>query len=199
MEDNQNNNRIPLYLLVVFFAIFFGTSIFLIINRKKPLSEKEINSTTAAVPAIKPAEGSLSLKLSESKETTISVEEELKIDLIADSNKKNVVGYDLVLSYDLASFEFIEATSDLADFKIYPYKKEGYLSFLATKMLQSRTPSVFSGTKIASFSFRPVKAGKYSFSLKPLIGIDRTDLVTDKTEILDPDLNELKIEVFDNK
>lgn len=192
----EKNKTIFVYLLVIFFAVFVGTGIFLILNNKKPLSEKETIATTMIIPTVKPTQGSLNLKLFGNEETSLSTDKELKIDLIADSNEKNIVGYDLVLSYDPLAFDFVKATSDLADFKIYSYKRDNYLSFLATKTLQSQTPSVFTQTKIASLVFKPMKAGKFTFSLKPLIGKDKTDLVTDKTEVINPKLNELEIEVF---
>lgn len=195
-EKNQTIKIAFVYLLVIFFAVFIGTGIFLILNSKKPRSVKEIITTTVIIPTVVPTQGSLNLKLSENGKISLSTGKELKIDLVADSNAKNVVGYDLVLSYDLSSFDFVKATSDLPNFKIYSYKKDNYLSFLATKNLQGQTSAVFTQTKIASLSFKPMKAGKYRFSLKPLMGKDKTDLVTDKTEVLNPKLNQLEIEVF---
>ncbi len=194
MDNTQGKNKIFVYLLVIFFAIFIGTGIFLVANNKKTTINEQAASTSI-IPTTEPTQGSLNLKI-ENEEISLSTDKELKIDLIADSNEKNIIGYDLVLSYDPLAFDFVKATSDLADFKIYSYKRDGYLSFLATKTLQSQTSSVFTQTKIASLVFKPIKAGKFSFSLKPLMGKDKTDLVTDKTEVLNPKLNELEIEVL---
>lgn len=188
----EKNKMIPVYLLVIFMAVFIGTGVFLILNNKKSPSKNEAASTTGN--SVKQIEGSLDLKLSGSE--TLSVNKEFTIDVVADSNKKNIVGYDLVLYYDTSSFEFVNATSNITDFKIYSYSKGNYLSFLATKTLQGQTTSVFAQTKIASVIFKPVKAGKFNFALKPLLGNDKTDLVTDKTEVLNPKLNELGVQVF---
>lgn len=192
----EKSKTIFVYLLVIFFAVFIGTSIFLISNSKKPQSEKEKIATTATIPTVIPTQGSFDLKLSGNEKISLLAGKELNIDLIADSNEKNIVGYDVVLSYDLSSFDFVKATSNLPNFKIYSYKKDSYLSLLATKNLQSQTSAVFTRTKIANLSFKPLKSGRYSFSLKPLMGRDKTDLVTDKTEVLNPKLNKLEIEVF---
>jgi hypothetical protein len=197
MENNQPTNKIFIYLSVVFLAFFVGTGIFLVLNNKKSPAEKEVITTSSTIkqekmiiPTVKPTQGSLNLT-QENKEISLSGDKEIIIDLMADSNKKNIVGYDLVLSYDPLAFNFIKATTDLTDFKIYSYRRDNYLSFLATKSPQSQTTSVFTQTKIASLVFRPMKAGKYSFSLKPLMGKDKTDLVTDKTEVLNPVLNNI--------
>lgn len=200
MENNQGKNMTFTYLLVVFFALFVGTGIFLVLNNNNSASKKEGTAATSTikqeeiiVPSIKPTQGSLSLKLV--GEAMVTKNSEIQINLFADSNEKNIAGYDLALSYDPSSFDFVKAESNLADFKIYTYKRDGYLSFLATKSLQSQTSAVFIQTKIASLSFKPIKAGKFNFSLKSLIGKDKTDLVTDKTEVLNPQLNNLEIEV----
>jgi len=201
MENNQPANKIFIYLSVVFLAFFVGTGIFLVLNNKKSPAEKEVITTSSTIkqekmiiPTVKPAQGSLNLT-PENKEISLSGDKELIIDLVADSNEKNIVGYDLVLSYDPLAFNFIKATTDLVDFKIYSYRRDNYLSFLAAKSPQSQTLSVFTQTKIASLVFRPLKAGKYSFSLKPLIGKDKTDLVTDKTEVLNPVVNNIIITI----
>ncbi|KKS44945.1 MAG: hypothetical protein UV09_C0052G0003 [Candidatus Gottesmanbacteria bacterium GW2011_GWA2_42_18] len=191
----MEKNKVFVYLLIIFFAAFVGTGIFLVVNNKKTTINEQAASTSI-IPTTEPTQGSLNLKLFGNEKISLLTGQELSIDLIADSNEKNIVGYDLVLSYDPSSFDFVKATSDLVDFKIYSYKKDSYLSLLATKILQSQTTSVFAQTKIASLVFKPLKAGKFIFSLKSLIGKDRTDLVTDKTEVLNPKLNELEIEVF---
>jgi hypothetical protein len=196
MENNQEKSKtIFVYLLVIFLAVFIGSSIFLALNSKKPATEKEAATTSLTVPTVKPTEGSVDLKLSGNEEVSLSMDKEVRIDLMADSNGKNIVGYDLALSYDPLSFEFVNATSSLTDFKIYTYKKDGYLSFLATKTLQNQKESIFTQTKIASLVFRPLKTGKFAFSLKSLMGKDKTDLVTDKTEILNPKVNQVNINV----
>jgi hypothetical protein len=183
-----------IYLLVIFMAIFIGSGIFLVLN-KKTVTEKKTASASAAVPTVSPDQGSLDLT-SETEKVSLTASEELKINLVADSNGKNVVGYDLALSYDPTAFKFVDAVSDLTEFNINKYVRENYVSFLAVKSLQNQTPTIFNQTKIISFIFTPIKTGKFSFSLQPLLGRDKTDLVTDKTEVINPKLNKLEIEVY---
>ncbi|MFH0979871.1 MAG: cohesin domain-containing protein [Candidatus Roizmanbacteria bacterium] len=196
MENNQSNNKIFIYLLVMFFAFFIGTSIFLIINKQQPPPGNETETPTVVPLAeTEPTEGTLNLVFDQEEETSFPKGEEITINLEADSMEKNIVGYDVVLSYDPLAFEFVKATSVLADFKIYSYKKDSYLTLLGTKILQSQTPSVFDKTKIVSLVFRPLKAGQFDFALKPVFNKDKTDFITDETKILSPALNELKVEI----
>lgn len=195
MENNQNKNMFFTYLLVVFLAIFVGTGIFLVFNNKNSVPKDEETAKDTAIKqeqTVVPTQGSLSLVLANGS-TSVTVNSEVQVDLIADSNENNISGYDLALSYDPLAFDFVKATSNLTDFKIYTYKKNNYLSVLGIKSLQSQIPSVFTQSKIASLFFKPVKAGSYNFSLKPSIETDKTDFVTDKTEVLNPQLNDLEI------
>lgn len=197
MDNNQSNNQpknmVLTYLLVVFFALFVGTGIFLVFNNKNTAAKNNQQKQVVA-PSEAPTQGLINLVLSDGT-TSATVNKEVQVDVMADSNGNNISGYDLALVYDPTSFDFVRATSSFNDFKLYTYKKSNYLSILGTKIPQSQTPSVFSQTKIVSLFFKPVKAGNYSLSLKPLVDVDKTDLVTDQTEILNPQLNELEISV----
>lgn len=196
MDNNpQPKNMVLTYLLVMFFALFVGTGIFLVFNRNKntviALTDKQEQVVT---PSEAPTQGSVNLVLADGTIST-TINNEIQIDVIADSIENNISGYDLALAYDPTVFEFVRATSGLGDFKIYTYKKNNYLSVLGTKSPLSQTSSVFSQTKVATLFFKPIKTGNYSLSLKSLIDVDKTDLVTDKTGILNPKLNDLEISV----
>jgi len=198
-QKGKPKNMIFVYLLVVFFAMFIGTGIFLTFNNKSGTTKNQENDTTATIkqeqmviPTSAPTEGSFNLVLANGA-TSAKIDDEVQINVVADSNESNISGYDLALSYDPLAFDFVRATSNLSDFKIFSYKKSKDLSLLGTKSIQSQEPSVFSQTKIVSLFFKPVKIGSYNFSLKSKIDIDKTDLVTDKTEVLNPQLNDLVV------
>lgn len=203
METGNKNNKVMIYLLVVFFALFVGTSIFLLVNNKSQTSsEKEIETTptsveeqeASAVSFEEEKQGSLDLTI-DTETTSFPINKEITVGLKAGSMEKNIVGYDVVIVYDSSAFEFVKATSLLADFNIYTYKNDGYLSLLGTKIPQSKTPSVFNETKIVNLVFKPLKAGQFDLSLKTSFDKDKTDLITNETEVLVPALNELNIEV----
>ncbi|MFA6016812.1 MAG: hypothetical protein WC744_01865 [Patescibacteria group bacterium] len=200
MENFIKNHKAFFYLLLIFFAIFSGTGIFITLNTssKQPtVVNKELSKTVteSVVVSSDPAtEGALSLTTI--KDKVLSTDREFVVDIIADSNGKNITGYDLALSYDPIAFDFVKATSSRTDFKVYSYNRGNYLSFLVTKLPQSEKTSVFAQTKIISVVFKPNKKGAYNFSLKSEINKDKTDLVTDKTEILNPILSGLEVKVL---
>lgn len=208
----EQKNKVFIYLLVVFFAVFVGTGLFLVSGGKKnnPNVNQQQASTSATrevetatlkqenlvIPTAGPTEGSLSL-VPQKKEVMLA--ESVNIDLKAQSEGKNIVGYDIVLFYDPLSFEFVEAKSTIPDFKIYSYNRGTYLLLTSVKSLSSQAPTVFGsetdGQTIATLNFKPKKSGKFNFSLRQSTGSDVTDLVTDETEVLSPSLIDTSIEV----
>ena len=200
MENNAEKNNIFIYLLIVFLAIFFGTGVFLIMSSSKAKPTNQAGATTAAitkegemvVPTSVPTEGNLTLL---ADKEVVKNNNNFIVTMTANSGQKNIVGYDMVLYYDPASMEFVKAESLLPDFQIYPYKKDNYIVITAVKSLQSQSLSVFSGNKILSFTFTGKKIGKNNLSLRSSIGNEKTKLMTDKTETLNPKLSDLQIEI----
>lgn len=199
-------NRIFIYLLVIFFAVFVGTGLFLSVNNNKVASKQSANQTSTEVATIKqvdmvipttaPTQGSLTL-LPTSKDSRFQLKDNVTFNLNASSSGKNIVGYDVVLYYDPLSFDLVSADSTIPDFKVYSYKRGNYLTLTAVKSLQNNSQSVFDKTNIATLVFKPKKAGKYNFSLRQSSeGNEKTDIITDKTEVLNPTLMDTSVEVY---
>jgi hypothetical protein len=198
-ENNQGKNNIFIYLLVVFLAIFFGTGIFLFISNSKTKQGNETAATSSTIkeekmiiPTEMPVNSSLLLSTAV---TPVKLNNNFIVNVTANSGEKNIVGYDLILYYDPSLTEFVKAESLLPGFQIYTYKHNNYVVITAVKGLQNESLSVFSENKILSFTFRGLKIGKGSLSLKNSSGNEKTKLVTDKTESLNPKLNDLQIEI----
>jgi hypothetical protein len=205
----ENKNKVFIYLLIIFFAVFVGTGLFVGMDSKKQQSAttNEGASTTTkedvatlkqenmVIPTVPPTVGALSLTSAASYALTDNV----TLNLEGQSFGKNIVGYDTIIYYDPLSFEFIESKSNLADFKIYSYNRGNYLLLTAVKSLDSQTPTVLGSETgnqpMASIVFKPKKIGKSNFSLRQSAGQDVTDLVTDQTEVLNPALSDLSVEI----
>lgn len=188
------NNKTLTYLLIAFLVVFVVTGVFMFFSNKKTESIVSNESISPAVSEettqtkTEPTEGLMKLVLDKG---SYMKGEKVSINLEADSGDKSVVGYDVVLSYDPMAFEFVNATSSLVDYKLYSYKKENYLTLTAVKNLSSASSPLKS--RIATLVFNPIKSGEYSFSLEASINSEKTNMVTDKTEVLSPELNEVMI------
>ncbi len=213
MEDVQEKNQVFKYLLVVFFAVFIGTGIFLFLsnrskNPKEKISSVRVNSpeeTTAVIPTtvstatgntITTAPSSTSMTLeTDLPNGQMKVGDMVELSLFADSSGKNIVGYDVVIFYDSLAFDFLRGLSSLPDYNIFTYKKGHYFTITGLKNLQSTPSPMTKANKLATLTFKGTKAGKFEFVLKPSNDKDKTDLITDKTETLIPALNKVTIDV----
>ena len=199
------NNKI-IYLLVVFFAIFVGTGLFLARQSKQnqPKNRAGVQTNNSAtlkqenivIPTAVPTVGSLSLTGDES----YSFADNVVVNLSANSNGENIVGYDVILYYDPTAFEFVTAESTLGDFTIYPKDYGNYLFLTSVKSVGSQAPTILgsniSETTIANLTFKPKKVGSYNFSLRQSAEKEKTNLVTDQTEVLSPALTDLAVEII---
>lgn len=200
----EEKNKIFIYLLVVFFAIFIGTGLFLAFQSKQSQPTPGAASTDPSIlkqqpmiiPTAAPTMGSLSLTVGKE---SYSLSENVTVTLEASSAERNIVGFDIVFYYDPLSFDFIEAKSSLADFKIYTYNRGNYLLLTSVKSIGSETPTVLGNATasqaVAELVFKPRKVGKQNFSLRSSAEKDTTNLVTDQTEVLNPSLTDVSVEI----
>jgi len=226
MDNNElEKNKIFKYLLVVFFAVFVGTGIFMLLsgrpkNPNEKISTVKVNDTqnansngvdfpeetTAVIPTTATATTTGSTITAAPSSTSMTLETDLsngqmkvgdmvELSLFADSMGKNIVGYDVVLYYDSLNFDFLRGLTSLSDYHIYTYKKGHYFTITGLKTLQSAPSPMTKANKLATLTFKATKAGKFEFSLLPSNGGDKTDLITDKTEVLVPALNKVVIDV----
>ena len=203
--DNQVNNtpspknNIFIYLLVVFFAIFIGTSIFLVVSQGQ-IKNTEVNQTQQKdqntlkqdkmiLPTKFPTTGSLKLvELSNTKN-------QLTINLNANSNNESITAYDVLLEYDPLSFDFIEAKSLIAGYQVYSFKKDNRISLTVANSNLNTAPAAFNDTNVISLEFKPKKPGTFDFSILAESGNEKTKFVNDKTEVLRPEINEIQVKI----
>lgn len=203
MDSSQTNNKIFKYLLVVFFAAFIGTGIFLITSNKAKTPKEKISTVrvdfpdeeTAVIPTLVPTSGTSMTLETDLSGGSMKVGDMVELNLFADSNGKNIVGYDVVMYYDSLAFDFKKGLSSLADYNIFTYQKGHYFTITGLKKLQIAPSPMTKANKLVTLTFQATKAGKFEFLLKPSNDKDKTDLVTDKTEVLIPALNKVVVEV----
>ena len=197
MNIMNSNNRIYIYLLVIFFAVFVGTGVFLIVNNKKTLPKQKAVSTLTikkrkiAVPTSMPTRGFINLK---NNSAVNKINSPINLSLIADSDGENVTAFDTIVSYNLASFDFVKADSINQNFKIYSYKGNNSLTLTIVKTGQNST-TIFKGEAVARLVFQSKAKGNFTFAVLSSSGKETTKFVNDKTKIINPEVNQVKVTV----
>lgn len=188
----NTNNRIYIYLLVVFFAVFVGTGIFLIVNNKKTLPKQEAVSTlTMKKEKTVILKGFINLK---NNSVVNKTDSPVNLSLMADSDGENVTAFDTIISYDSASFDFVKADSVNQNFKIYSYKGDNSLTLTIVKTGQNST-TIFKDEAVARLVFQPKAKGSFTFAVLSSSGKETTKFVNDKTEVINPKVNQVKVTV----
>ncbi|MEK7523113.1 MAG: hypothetical protein AAB569_06005, partial [Patescibacteria group bacterium] len=161
MENNPKNN-IFVYILVIFFAVFVGSGVFLMMNNKKINNKEQAATTSNVIPTTMPTKGFINLK---NNSTINKVNNPLNLGLAVESNGENVTAFDVVVSYDPVSVAFVKADSSDKNFKVYSYKKDNRLTLTVVKTGLSSNPSVFKGEEIIKLVFNPKTKGNFSFKV----------------------------------
>jgi len=191
----ENKNKIFTYLLVIFFAAFVGSGIFLLTSNKKTTSNEQAVSTSTIqqknviFPTPMPTKGFINL---ENNSAVNQVNNPVDLNLIADSNGENVTAFDTVISYDPVSFDFVKADSVNPDFKIYSYKKNNRLTLTVVKTGQNNI-MIFKGEAIVKLVFQPKAKGNFTFAVLSSYGQETTKFINEKTEAIYPGTNEVKV------
>ena len=188
----EAKNNIFVYILIIFFAVFVGSGIFLVINNKKINNKEQAVSTSIVVPTATVTKGLINLK---SSTIVNSISNQLNLGLVVDSNSENVTAFDTVISYDPVSIDFVKADSNNPSFKVYSYKKDNRLTLTVVKTGLSSEPSVFKGEEIIKLVFQPKAKGSFSFKVLSSFEKETTKFVNEKTEIIYPGVNEIKVTV----
>lgn len=209
-EQNHNQKSVPLLIVMAFLVLLIFLSIFYLLTNKPKINqtfqdnqnnqtatEKQKKQAISPTPISKIFSSKKLFKLAlPSTQNTFSLNNQIEIEVYADSEGKNISGYDLIISYDPQGLEFVKSESNLVDFSLYSFKKDSYLSLTATKNLNSNAQTIFASNKIASLTFKPKKPGIYQISLLKNYGKEKTQMVDNQTNIYFPSLNKIKIEVI---
>jgi len=120
----------------------------------------------------------------------------VKLEVWADSNETDVVGYDLILNFDTQAFKLVGVNSVQADFSLFKIEKEGALIITGTKKLDISQKTLFTNQKIIVLTLKPQKTGKFSFEILSSLGKEKTQLVDSSSKIYYPKVNRIEIEIY---
>jgi len=212
MENAQLNQKphehktllIMLICLMVVFVLFG-----IVLVSKKTKQDKDKSSAVTSMdkptrptqpptptPTLIPYAKKGQMKLfTENNVLRFPVGQEVKIGVLASSEKSDIVGFDMVLSYDQSIFEFGKAVSSLPSFKAYSYPRTDYVSITMIKLLQETNATVFENTDIAQLTFKALKKGSTTIELTAK-GNDSTKFADINAEVTYPEMNKLVIEIY---
>ncbi len=185
-------------LVIVFVFILIAFILFFLYeNTKNKFQENNfsVNPTQPLnnQPTTPPTEGLFSLKTIDGNNKV--AQKELQIDLIASSETRPIVGYDVVVAYDSDYIDILSAQSLISDFNSYTSKKKDQYAVTGAKKLTSSDPIVFDHISILRFTVLPKKKGTVSLKVVSQLGAEKSQMVDDKTHIMLPFAEALTLEI----
>lgn len=191
----EEKGRSPIKAIIALILLIgLGTFAFFSTQQKKPSAPIRPSRVTSTAPSVtpRPILGSMTIS---SAAPRVSKSSPVTVKIQASSEGRQVVGYDVVVTYDKTGFDFVKATSLMDDFKIYSYDRPTYVSLSAIKSLQDDKVTTWNNQSLVELTFQPKKVGNFTFSLAP-IGKEASKLVDEKAQAIYPSTGQLQLEVF---
>mgnify|MGYP001601606441 CR=1 FL=1 len=190
-----SSQRSPLFAIIaLILLVILGVFVYFS-TQKKTSAPIRPTRTTSTIPTVTPRPVIGAMTISSSGGVRFSKSSPITLQVQASSQGRQVVGYDVVVTYDKTGFDFVKATSLMDDFKIYSYYRPTYVSLSAIKSLQDIKVATWDNQSLMELTFQPKKVGSYSFSLAP-VGKETSKLVDEKAQAIYPSTGQLQLEVF---
>jgi hypothetical protein len=195
----MNNNHHFRLLITIVFLVFI--SLILILVYSKFFSSPIITGTSMTTVNVTPKKtekatfGQVILKNS-LEVTRQPITDLVKLEIWADSNESDVVGYDLILNFDNQAFKVVEVDSAQADFSLFKTEKENGLIITGTKKINVNQKTSLTNQKIIVLTLKPQKTGKFNFEILSSLGKEKTQLVDSLSKIYYPKVNQIEIVIY---
>lgn len=205
MENQSTNTSAKKIMIIGLGVIFFTVFLFLILNRVSKTKKEKTTGTKQSkivpqetskpvVGSIKKTTGKVNLIVKGNK-MSFKPGETVTLQVLADSDGKNITGFDWLIGYDSTAFSFEKAVSLDENFNLISVKKKEMIIITGTKKVTSNQETVFSNRVVAELNFKVNKTGEYQFSLLSEVGREKTQLVDVNTQIIFPQVNNVVIKV----
>lgn len=117
------------------------------------------------------------------------------VQVIADSQSEDIVGFDVLVAYDKEAFKEVSASSPLSGFRVFDTQRDGYLAVTAIQDPQNSTRNVFKDQVILEVTLNPALAGEYDLTILSSKKAETSKLVSTETKVFFPKVEGLTVEI----
>lgn len=184
-QHHPTVKRIHFYILILTGVLFLVVAVLLLspqtnlLNLGKPQTAPKAEETSLNQKG--------TVKLQETSNLrTVTVGQPLTVQIIADSEEEDVVGFDVLLEFDQDAFTLTTASSPLTGYQVSRKDQVGHVSLTGYQLPQSEARSNFEGVPILELTFTPKAKGTFTFSISQIINNETTKFVNTDTEQVFP-------------
>lgn len=175
----------------ILISVIIGFVVLTLIISGRKKSEKPIAQPPVVIPTpVVLDNGSFAIKkspLGENEKTGNVV----KLDIVADSNFKYIVGFDVIIKHDKNAIEVIAAESLLPDFDAYFLEKSDHFIVTGGKKITSNKSLLFNNTAIIRLTIIPKKTGEITLKIVEKQGKEKSQMIDIKSTVLIPKVGEI--------
>ena len=198
-EEVRHDYHWMQYVMVALLLFFISIGGFLfLLNRQnavhsQPQTVADNNNT---VSLQKPARGG-NLKISVESPKRLKVGQPVLAIIQADSSEKDIVGFDILLTYDPAILDVPTVTSMNSHFQIASFtKKRGFVSVTGTKSSVNQGTNVFTNTPLVKLTFSPLKVGSVDISIQQQVNTEKTKFIDTSFQHIYPQAGLATLEIL---
>ncbi len=186
--NSNAKNPLHWFILALVLIVLFMSWQFL-----KSINKKQIVNTTAQGKEAEERRGYLKISARNNLKE-YAVGQPIVIEITADSDGEDVVGYDIVFAYLQEAFSLNSTQSQLTGFNVVTNDGDG-LVITAAQGPNSNQRNILKDSKILTLTFTPKFQGEYTFQIFSKTEFATTKFVNTKIEEIFPETNSLDIEV----
>lgn len=182
MDSTTHSVKVSRILMLIAVFAVLGVALFFI--GKKVFNTVSTSGSTQTQVVIEPSVSPTPvvmreavMKLSRVDSNVAKIGVPFIVSVNANSKESDIIGYDVVLQYDPTVLEFVSTNSMVSDFQIFNRVGIDTISVTGTKAVQAKQKTVFNGTGIVSFTFKPKKTTTTEIMLQGVRGKLKSKLV----------------------
>lgn len=190
VDTHKHIRRLHLYIFALT-VVVLGLVWFLF-KDQLGIVKKEEPTPAPQVEVKKENRGTMTLQ---SRTRAAAVGGQYVVQVVADSDAEDIVGFDVLLAFDQDAFNVSSVTSPLAGYRVVSTPQEGYLAVTGVQDPQNTVRNVFKNSVILEVALSPKLEGDYDIVILLQSGNADSKLVTTQTNILLPAVESLSVSV----
>ena len=204
METGKSTKKIifastiaALFFLIIIIALLLKTKSY---PKKEKIFPSPTISLSTPIPTKKrsPLRGEKGGKVTLSAtKKSVSLTKREKITVIArvDSDKRDVVGFDLIFKFDKEGLNLDKIISLSPDFKLFKKTLPDGEIITGIKKIDRKGKIILNDNQLIELTFIPKKQGFYTIAVAPADKIGKTQFVDYETKIIYPKIDSLRVTV----
>lgn len=192
-QEQGHHAIVKIVIAVVVVAVILIVAL-MVRNQITP-NQSSLFTQTSPTPTVKKTLDVGYFALKTNKSITAKVGQSVEIELFANSESRNIVTYDAIVTYDPTKVTYQSAASAKSEFTIYPYDGEDFVIITGSKNPSATSSIAFNDEKVATLRFVPKAKGQIGIELTKSHNRATSGMITEDQKDILREVESLTVEV----